>query len=140
MPRRAAPVPAPRFCAQYRATASSVGVIRAEVAAIARECGVAGMQLANIRLAVSEAATNAVIHGSAGRAGASVRVEVTLAAEEMQVVVCDDGDGLRLDAKSAGLGAGMSILAAITGRLDVRTSAAGTCVHMAFPTPSLSSP
>ena len=60
-------VPVPRFRAQYAAGASCVGVIRGEVKAVARELGIEGEQLGDVALAVSEAATNAVVHGSVGR-------------------------------------------------------------------------
>jgi len=140
VPRRAASVSAPRFFAQYPATAASVGVIRGEVAAIARECGLGSKEVGSLCLAVSEAVTNAVVHGSAGRGDARVRVRVTLTAGEMRVAVSDDGGGLKFEAESRGLGAGMFIVAAITGRLDIRTSAAGTHVHMAFPVPRAATP
>jgi anti-sigma regulatory factor (Ser/Thr protein kinase) len=77
-------VPAPRFYAQYPATVSCVGVIRGEVEAVARELGIRGEQLGRVGLAVSEAATNAVVHGSAGRDDAHVGVRVDLSDLEMR--------------------------------------------------------
>jgi anti-sigma regulatory factor (Ser/Thr protein kinase) len=129
-------VPASRFRGRYLADASCVGVIRGEVEAVGRERGLEGEELGDVRLAVSEAATNAVVHGSAGRDGAHVGVRVDLTDLEMLVTVCDEGGGLKPRIVAGpGMGAGLSIIAAITGRLDVRSNPEGTEVRMAFPCP-----
>jgi serine/threonine-protein kinase RsbW len=126
-------VPAPRFYAQYPATVSCVGVIRGEVEAVARELGIQGEQLGRVGLAVSEAATNAVVHGSAGRDDAHVGVRVDLSDLEMRVSISDDGGGLRPRmVDGTGTGVGLAIIAAVTGRLDVRTGSEGTEVHLTF--------
>jgi anti-sigma regulatory factor (Ser/Thr protein kinase) len=125
-----------RFRARYPARPSYVGVIRGEVAAVALERGFSGEGLGDVRLAVSEAATNAVVHGSAGRADARVGVRVELTESEMLVTVSDDGEGLMPRIDSAGLGAGLPIIAAITGQLDVRSGPEGTDVHMSFRCPA----
>jgi anti-sigma regulatory factor (Ser/Thr protein kinase) len=112
-------------------------VIRGEVEAIARECGLEGEELGDVRLAVSEAAANAVVHGSAGREDAHVGLCVELFDREMRVTVSDGGVGLKPRAlDSQGLGAGLGLIAIVTGRLDVRSSSEGTDVHMTFPCPA----
>jgi stage II sporulation protein AB (anti-sigma F factor) len=126
------PAPVPRFRAQYPATAVSVGVIRGEVEAVARECGLAGEALGDVRLAVSEAATNAVVHGSTPREDAHIDLLVELTELEMLVTVSDSGNGLRPSAAPAGLQTGLSLIAVITGHLDLRSSDEGTEVRMAF--------
>jgi anti-sigma regulatory factor (Ser/Thr protein kinase) len=125
-------VPVPRFRGRYAAKASSVAVMRGEVEAVARECGARGEELADVRLAVSEAATNAVVHGSAGP-DARVAVTVELADTTMLVTISDDGPGLSPRNDSPGLGLGLFIIAAITGDLDMKTGTAGSKVHMGFP-------
>lgn len=130
LPRISAPLP--RLHARYAATPLSVRVIRAEVEEVARECGLAGEALGDALLAVSEAATNAVVHGSVGREDAQVEVLVELTELEMLVTVSDSGKGLRPNADAAGQGAGLSIIAVLTGHLDIRSSATGTEVRMAF--------
>jgi anti-sigma regulatory factor (Ser/Thr protein kinase) len=122
----------PRFQGRYPAAALSVRVIRGEVEAVARECGLDGEALHGVLLAVSEAATNAVVHGSAGRGDAHIDLVVELTELEMLVTVSDSGNGLRPSAAPAGLQAGLAIIAIITGRLDIRTSDMGTEVRMAF--------
>jgi anti-sigma regulatory factor (Ser/Thr protein kinase) len=124
--------PVPRFRGQYPATPLSVRVIRGEVEAVACECGLDGEALHNVLLAVSEAATNAVVHGSAGREDAHIDLVVELTELEMLVSVSDSGKGLRPSAGPARMHAGLAIIAIITGHLDIRTSDAGTELRMAF--------
>src|SRR5688500_6265680 len=124
--------PSPRFRGRYPATALSVRVIRGEVEAVARECGLTGEALGDVLLAVSEAATNAVVHGSTRREDAHVDLMVELTELEVLVTVSDSGNGLRPSAGSAGLHMGLSIIAMVTGHLDVRSSDEGTEVRMAF--------
>jgi anti-sigma regulatory factor (Ser/Thr protein kinase) len=126
------PAPVPRFRARYPATALSVRVLRGEVEAVARECGLAGEALGDVRLAVSEAATNAVVHGSSRREDAHIDLVVELTELEILVTVSDSGNGLRPSSGPAGLQAGLSIIAMLTGHLDLRSSDEGTEVRMAF--------
>jgi len=126
----------PRFRAQYAADASCVGVIRGEVTAVARELGIQGAELGDVALAVSEAAANAVVHGSGGHDDPHVGLRVDVGDLKMLVTISDEGDGLkpRLMGKGeTGIGAGLAIIAALTGRLDVRTGSEGTDVRLTFP-------
>ena len=77
----------PRFRAQYSATPSSVGVICGEVKAVARELGIEGEQLDDVALAVSQAATDAVVDGSARRDDPPVRLRVDVADPKMLVTI-----------------------------------------------------
>ena len=113
----------------------SVGIIRGEVAAIATECGLEGEALDDVALAVSEAVTNAVIHGSAGREDALIELVVGVSDVVMLVTVSDNGPGLQPSNETAGLGAGLAIIAALTRCLDIRSTANGTEVRMAFRRP-----
>ena len=130
------PEPAPRFHAQYAAGAACVAVMRGEVQAVARELGIDGEQLGDVALAVSEAATNAVVHGSIGRDDPHVDLRVDVGDLEMLVTIVDEGPGVKPGARAegeTGMGAGLAIIAALTGRLDVRTGSEGTEVRLSFP-------
>jgi anti-sigma regulatory factor (Ser/Thr protein kinase) len=129
------PTPAPRFCARYRATAPSVGVCRGEVKAVARECGLDGEELGAVVLAVSEAASNAVVHNAGGPEDVHIDLVVELTDLEMLVTIGDTGSGLQPSIATAGLGRGLSIIATLTRHLDIRSSSAGTEVRMAFSRP-----
>jgi len=132
--------PVPRFRARYAADASCVGVIRGEVKAVARELGIEGEQLGDVVLAVSEGATNAVAHGSVGRDDPQVGLRVDVGDLEMIVTISDGGgDGLTPRSRAVDgtrMGAGLAIIAAVTGRLDVRTGSEGTELRLTFPFPT----
>jgi len=90
-----------------------------------------------VRLAVSEAVTNAVIHAyrdNDSEGDLSVRAGVE--SGELVVVVADRGVGLAPRRDSPGLGLGMPLMASVTSRFRVVSRGAGTEVHMAFPLPS----
>ena len=126
----------PRFRGQYAADAWCVGVIRGEVKAVARELGIDGEELGDVALAVSEAATNAVVHGSVGRDDPHVGLRVDVGDLEMLVTIVDEGDWLKPKPRMADgprMGAGLAIIAALTGRLDVRTGSEGTELRLTFP-------
>jgi serine/threonine-protein kinase RsbW len=121
--------------ARYPSAPLSVRAIRHEVTAIARECGLEGQDLDDVALAVSEAATNAVIHGAQG-ADPCVRVDVRTRQGELRVTICDEGDGIKPRTDSPGAGLGLPVIATIAKRLEILSDAAGTKIKMAFACPN----
>jgi len=105
----------PRFRAQYSPSPSSVGVIRGEVEAVARELGIDGEQLGDIARAVTEAATNAVADGSAKRRDdPPVLVCVDVADLEMLVTISGDTEVCLTFPRSARATQARSTLAQLT--------------------------
>ena len=51
-------------------------------------------EIGDVKTAVSEAVTNAIIHGYQGEPGRSVHMELLLYQYALQVKVCDDGVGI----------------------------------------------
>lgn len=94
----------------YAAVPSAVSRARNQIAAYAASCGLAGTSVDAVRLAVSEAVTNAVRH--AYRAGTGM-IHVTAArlSGEFVVLVADDGCGYRTPADDPGLGWGLALIA-----------------------------
>jgi stage II sporulation protein AB (anti-sigma F factor) len=111
---------------------------RREIAEIARRAGVDDSVADQIRLAVSEAVTNAVLHGY--RDGAPG--EITLVAEaddhRLDVRVRDQGCGMSPHIGSPGAGLGLPLIAELSDGLSVRPAddGAGTEVHMTFRLPT----
>ena len=108
--------------------------MRREVAAFAGNAGMGEDGIGDIQLAVSEAATNAVVHAyreSEGRLHVRAYVDGT----DLIVVVCDTGSGLAPRPDSPGLGLGMPLMAGVTTRFSVISRGRGTEVHMAFALP-----
>jgi serine/threonine-protein kinase RsbW/stage II sporulation protein AB (anti-sigma F factor) len=120
------------FEATFPSTPPGVGAIRREIAAFAQHCGMSPQGVDAVRLAVSEAATNAVIHAYRDSEG-DLSVRAGVENGELVVVVADRGIGLAPRGDSPGLGLGMPLMASVTSHFRVVSRGAGTEVHMAFP-------
>ena len=108
--------------------------MRRDVAAFAGRAGMGDDGIGDIQLAVSEAATNAVVHAYRETEG-QLHVAARVDGEELVVVVCDTGSGLAPRSDSPGLGLGMPLMASVTLRFHVVSQGAGTEVHMTFALP-----
>ena len=91
--------------------------------------------IADVRLAVTEAATNAVIHAYA-KAEGDLTVRAAMQDGELAIVIGDTGPGLVEGRDSPGLGLGLSIIARVAERLKIVNRSSGTEIHMAFHCPS----
>jgi anti-sigma regulatory factor (Ser/Thr protein kinase) len=117
----------------YPAVPEAVPVARSAVAAVAEAAGADGERLEEIRLAVSEAITNAVVHAYRGGSAGRFNVTVAVAAGELWVLVGDDGWGLHAGNDSAGLGIGLSLISGLSDDFSILNRAAGgTEVQMRF--------
>ncbi len=125
---------AERFAASYEATASSVSTVRNQMGVLARDCGLDDRSVSDVKLAVSEAATNALVHGYRGGEG-TLRVEALLGDGELVIAITDHGCGMKPRADSPGLGLGLPVIASVTKRLEILEETPGTHVRMAFACP-----
>jgi serine/threonine-protein kinase RsbW len=125
------------FEASFPSSPPGVGAMRREVAAFAQRAGMDEDGVGSVRLAVSEAATNAVVHAYRHTDGdGELRVRAFVDASELVVIVCDTGIGLAPRSDSPGLGLGMPLMATVTTRFHVVSAGEGTEIHMAFALPS----
>jgi serine/threonine-protein kinase RsbW/stage II sporulation protein AB (anti-sigma F factor) len=121
------------------AVPESIRAIRTAIADVAVQAGASPATVAAIRLAVSEAVTNAVRHaydeGSvSGEIRACARVEHD--GEDLLVVaVSDDGPGLRPRPDSPGLGLGLPLIAQSARSMDIINGDPGATVCMRFALP-----
>jgi anti-sigma regulatory factor (Ser/Thr protein kinase) len=116
----------------YPASSSSVGSARGAVVEFAACHGASEEQLESIRLAVSEAVTNAIIHGYNDRRG-TIHVTAALASGELWVLVSDDGGGFQSPSEHPGLGWGMPLIAHASDEFVIAERAyGGTEVRMRF--------
>jgi anti-sigma regulatory factor (Ser/Thr protein kinase) len=122
------------FEARMPGTPLGVRMLRKEIAVIAEDCGMDDAGVADVRLAVTEAATNAVMHGYADTTG-ELTVSAVIHDGELVIVVGDTGGGFDQRSESAGLGVGLSIIATLADRLKIYSTEGGTEIHMAFPCP-----
>ena len=104
---------------------------------MARRAGVAESVLEQVRLAVSEAVSNAVLHGY--RDGGSGEITMLAEADDhrLEVLVRDSGCGMSPHAGSRGAGLGLPLIAELSDALAVRPNADGdgTEVQMTFRLP-----
>ena len=130
----AEPVLVPSLHRALPAIPSSVTALRSDVAAFAAAAGIDDPLLSQIKLAVSEAVTNVVMHAYLGAEDAGeVRLHAQICDGELAVTVADDGRGMvpRLD--SPGLGVGLPFIAHLADTLDILHGAnGGTQVRMTF--------
>jgi len=122
--------------AGYPALAPCVADIRRAVAEVATSCGAAQTTLVRIGLAVSEAATNVVLHAYRAPGTAAGLIHVTAACRGdrvLDVCVRDSGVGMSPRVDSPGLGLGISLMAHEADELKIRVcDDGGTAVHLRF--------
>lgn len=120
------------FTQSYPALASSVPRARHALAMFAHATGATTDQVEAVRLAVSEALTNAVLHGS-GAPAAAVHVSAARTGPELWVSISDDGRGLETAGGSPGLGMGLALIAYVTDYFAMsKRSQGGTELRMRF--------
>ncbi len=101
-----------RMQSSIPAVPESVTRIRHEVADLAARAGIDGEHLDAIRLAVSEAVTNAVLYAYGADDG-QVHATAELAGDELWVLIADDGRGIHAGAESLGLGLGLALMSEV---------------------------
>ena len=109
------------------AVADEVGSIRHSAVEFARGEGVPNPSLEDLRLAISEAVTNAVIHAfrRQDRPG-TVTVTVRVTPDEfVEAVVRDDGMGMSSRGDSPGLGLGLRLIGSVADAVEQRSPADG---------------
>jgi serine/threonine-protein kinase RsbW len=110
-------------------------MLRREMAELAKGCGMDAAGIDDVRLAVTETATNAVIHAYAGSDG-ELRVTAAVQDGELAIVIGDTGRGLIERRDSPGLGVGLAVIASTAERARIVSHPRGTEIHMAFPCPN----
>src|ERR1700743_3436414 len=109
----------------YAPVPEAVPVARRALTEVAARAGAGGERLEEIRLAVSEALTNAVVH--AYRDGETGHFHVTAAgaAGALWVLSSDEGRGLHAWNDSHGLGIGLSLISGLSDDFAIVTRGSG---------------
>jgi anti-sigma regulatory factor (Ser/Thr protein kinase) len=109
----------------YPASPASVPRARKAVGAFAARAGVDGEQLEGIRLVVSEAVSNAVLHAYDDEQG-QIQVTAAVVPGELWVLIADEGHGLRAErTDNRGLGLGLGWMAQFSDGLTLLTRSSG---------------
>ena len=110
---------------RYPAVPDSVPDARKELTAFATGAGMRGQQLEGLRLVVSEAVSNAVLHAYEGEKG-EIQVTAAVLPGELWILVADEGAGLRAErSENRGLGLGLGWMAQFSDGLTLLTRSSG---------------
>jgi serine/threonine-protein kinase RsbW len=108
----------------YEAEPRSVTEARSVVAEFAAAAGANATQIDAIRLAVSEAVTNAVLHAYRGDPG-QIQVTAAVAGPELWILVADEGGGMQPAANRPGLGLGLGLISQVCDDMSIVPRSAG---------------
>jgi serine/threonine-protein kinase RsbW/stage II sporulation protein AB (anti-sigma F factor) len=120
--------------ASYPAQPPQVAVIRRAVSNLARGLGADTATLIRLELALSEAATNVVLHAyRAPTAGGDIHVTAHAGHGVFDVRIRDDGNGMAPRPDSPGMGLGLSLMASESDHFEVHSvDGGGTEVLLRF--------
>jgi serine/threonine-protein kinase RsbW len=113
---------------------SAIAVARQVATAVALVAGMDAEGVQDVKVAVTEAVTNAVRHAYPDSAPGPVTFAAWTTSGTVVLSVRDDGVGFHADGGRES-GVGMLTMAALTSELSVRTSERGTELILAFPAP-----
>jgi anti-sigma regulatory factor (Ser/Thr protein kinase) len=117
------------------ARAPNLAVVRQLLSGVASAIGMPKERLDDVKVAVTEACTNVVLHAYADAEPGPLRVDAWAEPERLIVLVRDEGQGMspRADRRSPGLGLGLRMMATLASDLSISSEAGrGTDVWMTF--------
>lgn len=115
------------------ARAENIAVVRHALGALADAFPVNDQTLADIRLAITEACTNVVVHAYPERDDGPLEVQAEMEDERLLIVVRDEGKGISPRPDSPGLGLGLPLIASLADTVQLGHDEHGrTEVRMAF--------
>jgi serine/threonine-protein kinase RsbW len=115
------------------ARAENIAIVRHAFGALNEAYDIDAQTLSDIRLAVTEACTNVVVHAYPDGQEGPMEMLATLLGEELIVVVRDAGRGIGPRPDSPGLGLGLPLIASLTESVQLgRDDQERTEVRMTF--------
>jgi serine/threonine-protein kinase RsbW len=115
------------------ARAENIAIVRYALGGFGEAFGVGEPKLSDIRLAVTEACANVVVHAYPENHGGPMEVAASVRGDELIVLVRDWGRGIRPRSDSPGLGLGLSMIAALAEQVQLgHDSDKHTEVRMTF--------
>jgi anti-sigma regulatory factor (Ser/Thr protein kinase) len=125
----------PAFRLRMPSVPENVAVVRQALAGAAGPMGLEEVELLDVNAAVSEACNNVVVHAYPDGSG-PLDVQVRIPADELEVIVADEGIGIRPNEPMPELelqGLGLSLIQTLSDRVELRGGTGeGTTVEMAF--------
>ncbi|HEU4658591.1 MAG TPA: ATP-binding protein, partial [Capillimicrobium sp.] len=132
----------PQQRVEVDAEPEAVARLRNAARAFARAHGATGDLPGDIALAVTEAATNAILHAYLDREPGTITLICEASRHRLRFRVIDDGCGMRPRPDSPGMGIGLSTIGKLASGMDVRSGddGAGTEVAITFDAPGVRGP
>lgn len=116
----------------------SLTIVRQALSGLSEVGGWSAPFLTDLKIAVSEACSNVVVHAYPDGMDGMLTVMMTVEGDHLVVLVQDHGVGIapHITSSSAGLGLGLPLIAALTNEVRVRSADDGhTEVTMIFTVP-----
>ena len=110
-------------------------VVRASAAEVGEAIGLRPERIEDLKLAVSEAVTNSIVHAFRSTDAGTFTVAVDVRPHEsVTVCVADEGEGLTPRADSPGAGLGLGLISTLATSVEVHTPprGRGTEIRMMF--------
>ncbi|HEY1688623.1 MAG TPA: ATP-binding protein [Solirubrobacteraceae bacterium] len=115
------------------ARAENIAIVRHAFGALGDVYDVGEQTLSDIRLAVTEACTNVVVHAYPDSEEGPLEVHAKLSGRNLTVIVRDHGKGITPRADSPGLGLGLPLIASLADTVRLGHNEQGhTEVQMGF--------
>jgi serine/threonine-protein kinase RsbW len=115
------------------ARAENIAIVRHAFGALGEAYGVSEQMLSDLRLAVTEACTNVVVHAYPDGREGPLEVRATIEGDRLTVVVQDEGEGIAPRPDSPGLGLGLPLIASLADTVQLgRDDSGRTEVRMGF--------
>lgn len=118
-------IPGETFSESYPAVPQAVADARNALTDFARDAGADEERLEAVRLATSEAVTNAVMHAYEGGEPGTVQVNASYVENELWLLIADAGNGLRPRSNSPGLGLGLALIAQLADEFQILSRGSG---------------
>lgn len=111
----------------------NVAIVRHVLGGVGDALGMDPAVLADVRLAISEACANVIVHAYPGDQEGLLDVAVSASPGSLQISVRDQGRGMAPRADSPGLGVGLPLIASLAETLELCDGPhGGTEVRMTF--------
>jgi anti-sigma regulatory factor (Ser/Thr protein kinase) len=121
---------ASRLELELPAVPESVPTARHAAARLASEVGAVEL---DVKIAITEAVANVVVHAYRDRDAGTIEIEGSVEDDKLLIVVADRGIGMSPNPDSPGLGFGLPLIGQVVEDLHVEAGPTGTRVSMAFP-------
>jgi serine/threonine-protein kinase RsbW len=102
------------------ARAENIAIVRHALGAFGEVLEFDAQTLSDIRLAVTEACTNVVVHAYPDEQEGALEVLASLAEQRLTVIVRDEGKGIAPRPDSPGLGLGLPLIASLAETVQLR--------------------